>query len=227
MSQIDQTINLYLVRHGESKQNVGINFEERIPDHAVELTEKGLTQADAAGQFLADLLKDEPKENIVMWRSPYQRTRQTSNGILRHVSVNKIKEDDMLVELQFGVFDNIPPERREEVLPEFYAYYKNARRFNGKFYARMPCGESPFDCEIRQKLWLESLYRDINKGNHPEHVIVVGHGAQLRLLRKAIFHYPHEWYADTKNPGNCSIVQVVLSPQKNMSRGYIYGTCEN
>ena len=191
------------------------------------MTENGHGQADAAGRFLADLLKDEPKENIVMWRSPYRRTRQTSNGILRHLEVGRIKEDDMLVELQFGVFDDMPLDQREKLLPEFDAYYRNARRFNGKFYARMPCGESPFDCEIRQKLWLESLYRDINKGNHPEHVIVIGHGAQLRLLRKAIFHYPHEWYADTKNMGNCSIIQVVLGPQTNTTKGYIYGTCEN
>ena len=49
--------NLYLVRHGESIQNVGINETLRIPDHAIYLTGCGMKQASEAGQFLAQHLE--------------------------------------------------------------------------------------------------------------------------------------------------------------------------
>lgn len=192
---------LYLVRHGESTQNTGINKQQRIPDHAVPLTETGKQQAHAAGEFLSKLLADVPKNKIAMWISPYSRTRATAAGI----------------------FDAISKEEAQRLFPREWESFQNARRFNGKFYARRPGGESPFDCEIRQRLWLDTLFRDINNGCETEHFIIVGHGAQLNILRKAIFHYTHEWYAEAPNPGNCSIMKVVLDNGKNQDLGYIYG----
>lgn len=94
---------LYLVRHGESIQNVGINQELRMPDHAIYLTEKGMQQASNAGKFIAQHLDGVPSSNIVMWVSPYKRTRETAGAILKHINVSKVKEDDMLTELQFGM----------------------------------------------------------------------------------------------------------------------------
>ena len=48
-------LTLWLVRHGESEQNarmLGQDYPD-YPDHAAPLTNAGLTQADAAGEFLA------------------------------------------------------------------------------------------------------------------------------------------------------------------------------
>lgn len=66
--------NLYLVRHGESIQNVGLSDALHIPDHAAYLTERGMYQAHAAGEFLAKALKDEPPDYIAVYVSPYERT---------------------------------------------------------------------------------------------------------------------------------------------------------
>lgn len=49
--------HLYLVRHGESIQNIGLSDALHIPDHAAYLTERGMYQAHAAGEFLATTLK--------------------------------------------------------------------------------------------------------------------------------------------------------------------------
>lgn len=214
---------LYLVRHGESTQNTGINKQQRIPDHAVPLTETGKQQAHAAGEFLSKLLAGVPENKIAIWISPYSRTRATAAGILEYLAVGSKKEDALLTELQFGIFDAISKEEAQRLFPREWESFQNARRFNGKFYARRPGGESPFDCEIRQRLWLDTLFRDINNGCKTEHFIIVGHGAQLNILRKAIFHYTHEWYAEAPNPGNCSIMKVVLDNGKNQDLGYIYG----
>ncbi len=214
--------HLYLVRHGESIQNVGINERLRQPDHAVMLTDKGHGQAFSAGLFLKDRLKEIDKSDIVMWRSPYKRTRETSEEILKNIEVSNIKEDDMLTELQFGIFDSIPKDKIKEQFPYEWEHFQNNRRFNGKFYARRPGGESPFDCEIRQKLFIDTLFRDFKKGS-PDHIIIVGHGAALNIFRKAMFHYSHEWYEAEPNPGNGSIMYITLDNGDNKDLGYIHG----
>lgn len=218
---------LYLIRHGESTQNTGVNQKDRIPDHAIPLTEKGHKQASDVGEFLDELLKGVYPDRIALWRSPYLRTRQTSEEILKHMNIRSVKEDSMLAELQFGIFDAIPKQDLPKIFPKEWEEYQRVRQFNGKYYARRPGGESPFDCEIRQKLWLDSLYRDFGSSVCPHHILVVGHGAALTILRKAIFHYSHEWYAEEPNPGNCSIQVVTLDRGDNLDRGYIYGNAED
>lgn len=216
---------LYLVRHGESKQNTGENTVDRLPDHAIELTDLGVNQASAAGKFLLEYLQNQKvcSLDIEMWASPFKRTRQTAFQVNRYLNVRRIKEDPMLTEINFGIFHAVPKHLLSDMFPTQLEEYQAMRRFNGKYFARRPGGESPMDVEIRQKLWLESLYRDISNYEHSKHIVIVGHGAQLTLLRKAIFHYSHDWYASEPNPENCSIQEVILESGCNIDKGYIYG----
>lgn len=235
----EKTYHLYLVRHGESIQNTHENVDG-LPDHAIPLTERGKQQAHDAGKFMRDFLIQRWPMSIQMWVSPFRRTRQTAEEISRAIGDIEYttegsecsffaqwdyKEDDMLTELQFGLFNNIPKEEVPNIYPTEWAWFQNERSNKGKFFARRPGGESPFDCAIRQKLFLDTLYRDIQGGHCPEHIIIVGHGAALNVLRKCIFHYSYEWYEDELNPGNCSIQHVLLRPQSGNNRdlGYIYG----
>ena len=214
--------HLYLVRHGESTQNVGVDKELRIPDHAVPLTPRGWEQAQKAGEFLGLILMGKAPEDVAMWVSPYRRTRETAEVICRYVTPGTIKEDDMLAALQFGIFDGLSDDEAASAFPAEWARYQNARRFNGKFYARKPEGESPFDCAIRQKLFVDTLYRDFARGG-PDSIIIVGHGAALKILRKVIFHYSYEWYETEPNPGNCSIMHIKLDNKgrTNLDDGFI------
>lgn len=74
-------MHIFLIRHGESVSNTGENYVKRIPDHLVSLTENGIRQAQENGKWLADYCAqnniDLKKARI--WRSPYLRTRQTSD----------------------------------------------------------------------------------------------------------------------------------------------------
>ena len=83
--------HLYLVRHGESTQNVGVDKELRIPDHAVPLTPRGWEQAQKAGEFLGLILMGKAPEDVAMWVSPYRRTRETAEVICRYVTPGTIK----------------------------------------------------------------------------------------------------------------------------------------
>lgn len=216
---------ILLVRHGESIQNVGINNELRIPDHAIYLTENGKKQADLAGIALKDYFDTNgiSSDSVRFWVSPYKRTRETAEIINSHINCTDIREDDMLTEIQFGIFDSIPKEKVKELFPVEWATFQNNRRFNGKFYARRPGGESPFDCEIRQKLFIDTLFRDFQNPKCPNTIVIVGHGAQINIFRKAFFHYSYEWYEAEPNPCNCGIQKITLENSKNTDDGYIYG----
>lgn len=216
--------SIYLIRHGESIQNVGINEKLRIPDHAINLTDNGHIQAENVAKWLEHKFRNYNMDNVVLWVSPYKRTRETAKHITNRIRFASVKEDDMLTELQFGIFDSIPKEKIKEIFPNEWDSFQNNRRFNRKFYARRPGGESPFDCEIRQKLFIGTLFRDFDRHPNIDTVVIVGHGAAINCFRKAIFHYSHEWYENEPNPGNCSILRIDLNDDKNNKDcGYIYG----
>ena len=51
-------MDLYLIRHGESTQNTKDNFRDKLPDHMVSLTNKGINQCIDAGAFLKGYLEE-------------------------------------------------------------------------------------------------------------------------------------------------------------------------
>ena len=97
-------IRVFLVRHGQSEANLDWAVNQRVADHAIKLTEDGLKQAVEAGKFLAGYFKEQFASDkwgdplipsIRLWNSPYQRTRQTSDEILRNCLLSrKVKIHD-------------------------------------------------------------------------------------------------------------------------------------
>lgn len=217
--------NILLVRHGESEQNNRILSDRYMPDHEIALTENGIKQAYEAGSFLNRWLEENniPIKSIRLWVSPFKRTRQTAEVINKQLKIKDVKEDEMLTELRFGIFHNLTKEECTREFPEEYKRFQMSRRFNGKYYARRPEGESPFDCEIRQKLFIDTIFRDFNTPGQPDNLVIIGHGAALNIFRKAMFHYSHEWYEEEPNPSNCSIMHLTLDNGYNKDCGYIYG----
>jgi 2,3-bisphosphoglycerate-dependent phosphoglycerate mutase len=92
-------MRIYLVRHGQSKSNLDWTENQRVADHAIELTEEGHRQAKLAGEWLKQefinrkLLRPERKASFEsgtpklemartrLWLSPYTRTRQTADAL--------------------------------------------------------------------------------------------------------------------------------------------------
>ena len=223
MSTIEH--NIFLVRHGESQKNAHIRTNEILPDHDIKLTTKGRLQANTAGGFLETYLKNHNLDTSTfrMWVSPYTRTRQTAEIINQYLKISDVKEDAMLVELQFGLFQYHTSEECKQLFPTEYEQFQLMKTFNGKYYARRPGGESPFDCEIRQKIFIDTILRDFSKKSEPKNLIIVGHGAALNTFRKALFIYSHEWYEKEENPSNCSIQKIEMYTSKNIDAGYIHG----
>ena len=211
-------MHIFLIRHGESMANVGANYEKRIPDHLVSLTENGKAQAYENGKWLADYCKEKNIDlsKARIWRSPYLRTRQTSEEFNRHLGISDIREDITLTEQQFGLFDAVPEEDWKRLYPNEYAEYKRQCSNFGKFYARLPMGESPFDVAIRIHQFMGTIYRDFEK-HGVDTLFIFTHGTTLRTFLLRWFHYSPEWYQKERNPKNCWIREI----DGNIDLGYI------
>lgn len=219
---------LWLVRHGESEQNarmLGRDYPD-YPDHAAPLTDAGLEQASDAGKFLARALEAHgcPPDEAVLFYSPYVRARQTAERILEKLPGVPGVSNDMLVEQDFGLFDGVPLYEIQTIYAKEHRVFSRARQYGGKFFARRPNGERPLDVEVRQRLFLDDMHRYLMGHPSVKHVIVVGHGAQLTVLRKLLRSESYEWYEGQPNPGNASVRRLVLWTDGSCNDfGYAYG----
>lgn len=203
-------MHIFLIRHGESIANNGNNYEKRIPDHLVPLSAKGEKQAYEAGIWLANYCKEKEisLDTARIWRSPYLRTRQTSELFNQSLHITDIREDITLTEQQFGLFDCIPKEKWGEIFPSAYEEYLRQRQNYGKFYARLPLGESPYDVAIRIHQFMGTIQRDYEKYGIKT-LFVFTHGTTLRSILLRRFHYTPEWFHEEPNPNNCQIREII------------------
>ena len=211
-------MKIFLIRHGESMQNTKENYSIGLPDHKVYLTQRGKEEANLAGKFLKEYIKDNNIDlsNSVMWVSPYTRTRETANIINSIIDIKKVKEDVTLIEQQYGLFSDKEIENIKKLYPDQFSYYDNYYQNDGKFYAKFPQGESPFDVALRTKQFINTIYRD-----KEDVLFIVSHGTTIKTIVMNFFHYSPEWYSSELTPGNCSII-LIDSNDKNNSMSYIY-----
>ncbi len=214
--------HLYLVRHGETPANVDHSLYSDNSDHAFRLTSNGIEQAQSAGAFLADHLRERQEKenpddfgNIRVWYSPYYRTRETAYYILDQLGgafdpasdIISYRENYHIFEQRVGLFDNLDNDGFEEGFPEHYLDYKNKVREGGHVYAQAPMGESRIDTAIRVKPFFDTILRDAKK-NNIQNAIIVTHGAITRSIILAWMEYPPEWFNAEINPGNCWIRHI-------------------
>lgn len=228
--------NIYLVRHGESIANVDKTVHFDLPDHRIPLSELGKRQAHAAGVALSKILADAnpfaahlPRAPVALWVSPYDRTRQTADGIqsgLDEYAARQIisrRENIALCEQHYGLFDGVDDEDLATKFPVEHAHYQKAVEHEGKFWAAMPMGESRFDVAMRVQTIFAQLKEEARE-DKIENVIVVLHGVSLRAFVMQWRNHPYEWFEQEKNPNNCDIYHLAENPNDD---GYIYRTPES
>ena len=202
-------MHIFLIRHGESIANAGDNYINRVPDHLVSLTERGKEQARENGEWLANYCRENHIDlsKARIWRSPFLRTRQTCDEFNKYLNISDIREDITLTEQQFGLFDAMPREDLKTMYPAEYAEFERQLANYGKFYARLPLGESPFDVAIRVHQFMGTIYRDYEK-HGVDTLFIFTHGTTLRAFLLRWFHYSPEWYHEEHTPKNCWIREI-------------------
>lgn len=212
-------MKIFLIRHGESMQNTRENFAIGLPDHKVYLSPKGIEQAQLLGHFLKDYVVMEQIDlsNATLWVSPYKRTRQTAEILNESLNISKVKEDITLIEQRYGLFSDKEISVIKAMYPDQFNYYDNYWRNDGKFYAKLPQGESPYDVALRTRIFLETIFRDSS-----DILFIVSHGTTIRTFIMNWFHYSPEWFNNEPNMENCS-VRLINSENKISTEQYIYG----
>lgn len=152
-------LRLILVRHGESKANVGTVLQGQSEG---ELTDRGIRQADQLGIHLKTFHINR------MLASDLRRVRQTVAQISRHLPI-PVEYSPLVREWNVGNFDGQP-----------LAALKAAVRASGQpFFAFQPQGgERLVDVAARARKLIENL----GIGKHKETVLVVSHGDFLRMV---------------------------------------------
>jgi len=159
-----------------------------------------------------------------LWNSPYRRARETAQilgGIINEHVLDR-REDVLLCEQQFGLFDGLGKDLPAKRFPAEAKCFEHQRKANGKFWARFPMGESPFDAACRIRQYFGTIKRDEDDKGISDHIIVC-HGTVLKLFTMMWLHRKYEWFADEPCPGNCGIRLIEKDSNGDYNANYIYG----
>lgn len=190
---------------------------------------------------------NKPIQQLRVWASPYVRTRQTSHQILTsmgckwdkflygttmpsldttmNLDISQTKqspaityrEHQMLCEQQFGLFDGLEDEELTRLYPAEAAHYAKCEQQEGRFWARMPLGESRFDVANRVHQSFGTFHRDAEK-HGIDTIIVVCHGVTLRAFIMQWLHLTPEWFNNEPNPGNGWVRYI----EDGEDKGYVF-----
>lgn len=196
--------NVFIIRHGESEEDIGSNIKTRIKDPEIGLTKRGINQAQEAAENIRKDLLD--FENITLYVSPYKRTQQTAEIIINTLKDHRIK---MVVEpsLRGLNWGDITPENLKEREQERYRV--------GALHYHFPGGDkSP---EYVRNIY-DFVYKIVNEkhinNDKRECVVIIGHGFSLRVVVKAFTEMTDEDFKWIKNPPNSFVARIYFDSQK-------------
>ncbi|GFP88812.1 phosphoglycerate mutase-like protein at74h [Phtheirospermum japonicum] len=199
---------IILVRHGESQGNEDETVLEYVPDYKIKLSKKGGHQARTTGSTIRDIVSGKSENwKVVFYVSPSSRTRETVEEIVGSTfpkdRVVGVREECRLREQHFGNFQEVEERRK----------IKRTRNRYGKFFYRVPGGESSADVYDRVSTFIEGLWRDMetNKFNinssssddNELNLIVVSHGLTILLFLMKWFNWTVDQFEALTNPRNC------------------------
>lgn len=181
---------LYFVRHGQTDANAAHLWAGHLD---AKLTADGKAGAIAAGKELK--AKQHPHIDLIIC-SPLQRAYDTACLIAVELDypVESIEKNPLFIERSFGAIEG-------HSIDEFFE--------NGKTYKDIDAvkeAESIADVQHRAQKALEY----VNSLPY-ENILVVGHGASGRALRRVVGGEPHtnEYIGELKIINNSQIVQLL------------------
>jgi broad specificity phosphatase PhoE len=212
-TQPDRPLQLVIIRHAKSARNEAkkgntyfADEEARkmvkgVADYKIELTQEGIEQALATGQFLRDKLV--PPDFI--YHSGYRRTIDTMNLVLKAfprpvVNGIGIRMHPHIRERDPGFTYDMTTEEAEKHFPFLKEYWQT----HGGFFAKPPGGESLCDVAQRIRSLLQSL-KDNKKGKR---VWIFTHGGTIRAFRFVLERWDYDRalsWPPGESPKNCGI----------------------
>ncbi len=219
---------LRLIRHGESTQNTGEEDPNEVGDHKIRLTPRGWEQALGRGR---DIGREQFENAMMIYHSPYRRTRETRRGVLLGAGFTEEEidgmpyyEDLLLREVEHGYGDVDAQDSK--------------RKIHGYFYYRFEGGESPADCYDRLCIQIDSLWNQFKRKIWTSRnflffprrriIYVFAHGLTNRLYVMRWLHLTVEQFDTIDNPDNCDVITIaptkwLTNPQFKCGRWGVEG----
>lgn len=185
---------LILVRHGETEGNVAKQLDTRIP--GAPLTELGVTQARSIGAALRD------RAPSVLVSSHALRAKQTAGYI---ESATGVAADalDGLHETQAGDLEGRSDKEAHETFKRIFHEWHG-----GDLGVRIPGGESGQEVLDRYVPVLTDLRARYLEEADDAVVVVVSHGAAIRLVARFLANVPAD-FARNNHLDNTETVELV------------------
>lgn len=175
---------LVLLRHGQTAWNAA----HRAQGHAdVDLDEVGHAQAQSAAATLAQL------KPAALWSSDLARAASTAKLVARATRL-EVTYDERLREFDLGERTGITMLDYEADHPDEYALFRAGQ------YDVVPGGEPAPEVIARMQAGIKDALGSVNPG---ELVIVVTHGAALKLTLLALLDLPQSGAAVFRAMDNC------------------------
>ncbi|MFE3191610.1 histidine phosphatase family protein [Nocardia sp. NPDC059240] len=189
------TGKLILVRHGETEGNVGKILDTRLP--GLPLTERGVAQAKTFGASLTA-----PPRGLFC--SAALRARQTG-GYIEAATGVPLEVLENLQEVQLGDLEGLNTRAAHE---EFQKVY-HAWHF-GDLELRVPGGESGEEVLARYIPALERIRDEYLADPEAGDVVLVSHGAAMRLVSRELTGVPR-LFAANNHLDNTETIELLPS----------------
>jgi len=215
-----QKLKEYLKDNPTASMDLGSSLLDSIINIAAKQKGIGEKQVANVKDLISKQISSGKKTKARLWHSPYRRTRETAriiSGVAQEYILD-VREHILLCEQQFGLFDGLTKEESNEKFPDEFQTFQHAKKYNGKFWARFPMGESPFDAACRIHQAFGTFKRDEENKNIND-IIVVCHGAVSKLFTMMWLHKEPEWFQKEPTCGNCGIRLI----ENHEDKGYIFG----
>lgn len=191
-------MEIYFIRHGETIWNVQKKFQG-LSDSP--LTEKGIKQAKLLGEKLKDIKFDK------IYSTSLKRANDTANYIKGNRK-QEVEIFDNFIEISMGDMEGVEREKFKNLYPEQSEdFFTNPLKYNPKPYK----GESFL--EVRERV-IKGLEKFITLNQNYERILIVSHGATLKVLLHYISGKNIETLIDEDIPKNTSYTIVEYKKNK-------------
>ncbi|MBF6135973.1 histidine phosphatase family protein [Nocardia otitidiscaviarum] len=190
------TGKLILVRHGETEGNVAKILDTKVP--GLPLTERGVAQAKTFGSTLTV-----PPRRL--FSSEALRARQTGGYIEEATGVGLEVLAD-LQEVQLGELEGSNSPAAHLIFQGIYHKWHA-----GDLSARVPGGESGHDVLSRYVPTLEQLRAEYLTSTDSTDIVVVSHGAAMRLVSRELTGVPR-LFAANNHLDNTETIELLPTP---------------
>ena len=193
---------IILVRHGLSEANGNYDILQAIPDNKIHLNKAGIEDARRAGKKIKEVVKN---ESIKFYVSPYQRTKETYENVLKELKDNKHTTEYhvCLREQEYG-----------NLQADMDAQFEKQKKV-GVLYYRFRDGQSGIDVAINTAIFLSDLFREYYSLHYElyDNAVLVTHSLTIEFFILNFFKLPLEEYDKFKLPSNGDI--YVLEKNEN------------